>query len=75
MLNDDDSVKYREFLLGLIALTEEKGRSVRETLSQLERKSSKNPEQSVDLQKETQSCVEQLEEIERCLAFLTGGGP
>lgn len=73
MLNDDDSVKYREFLLGLIALAEEKARSVRETLSRLERKSSKTPEQSEDLQKETQSCIRQLEEIERYLALLTGG--
>jgi hypothetical protein len=73
MLNDDDSLKYREFLLGLIALAEEKARSVRETLSRLERKSSNTPEQSEDLQKETQSCIRQLEEIERYLALLTGG--
>jgi hypothetical protein len=75
MLNDDDSVRYREFLLGLIALAEEKRRSVRETLSRLEREASINREQSEDLQKETQSCAKQLEEIERYLALLTGASP
>jgi len=74
MFNDDESVQYREFVLGLIAMLEEKGRSVSETVSRIERKLSNVPEQSEELQREWQSCISQLDEIESFLARLTAGG-
>ena len=74
MLNDDESVQYREFVLGLIAMSEEKRRSVSETISRIERKLLNAPEQSEELQSERQSCVAQLDEIDSFFARLTAGG-
>jgi hypothetical protein len=74
MFNDDESVKYRVFLLGLIAMAEEKERSVTETISRIERKLSNAPEQSEELQRERQSCVAELYEIQSYLARLGAGG-
>jgi hypothetical protein len=74
MLNDDESVQYREFVFGLIAMSEEKKRSVSETISRIERKLSNAPEQEEVLQRERQSCVAQLDEIDSFLARLTDGG-
>jgi hypothetical protein len=74
MFNDDESVKYRIFVLGLIAIAEEKERSVTETMSRIERKLSNAPEQSEELQRERQSCVAELAEIQSYLARLGAGG-
>jgi hypothetical protein len=74
MLNDDESVQYREFVFGLIAMSEEKKRSVSETISRIERKLSNAPEQEEVLQRERQLCVAQLDEIDSFLARLTDGG-
>lgn len=73
MFNDDDSVQYREFVIGLIKMSEDRRQSVRETLTRIERISART--QSDDLQKEMQSCLEELREIDGFLARLVGHGP
>jgi hypothetical protein len=73
MFNDDDSVQYREFVLGLIAVSEEKKRSVSETLSRIENLLSDNLDHA-ELQAEKQTCVDQLREIDALLARLAPGG-
>lgn len=73
MFNDDDSVQYREFVIGLIKMSEDRRKSVSETLTRIERISART--QSDDLQKEKQSCLEELREIDGFLARLVGRGP
>lgn len=75
MLNDDESVQYRQFVLGLIALSEEKKKPVTETLSRIDRKSANTPELSDKFEEERQSCLGQLREIDNLLSRFTGGGP
>jgi len=73
MLNDDVSIQFREFLLGLIAMAEEKKRSVTETFSRIERQLTAGTEE-LQLQQEKETCMSQLKEIEFMLARLTSGG-
>jgi hypothetical protein len=74
MLNDEESLQYREFVLGVIAISEEKKRSVSETLIRIDAKLSTNPDSAEELEREREKCIEQLKEIDDYLARLTGGG-
>ena len=72
MLNDEESVQYRDFVLGTIALAEEKKRLLSDTLSRIEKMLPSAP-QPEELKRDCQACVDQLEKIEKYLARLTGG--
>jgi hypothetical protein len=74
MFNDDESVNYREFVLGLIAMSEEKRRTVSETIARIEQKAANAAEEAEELQNERQACAAQLHEIDSFLARLTAGG-
>ena len=74
MFNDDESVQYREFVLGVIAMSEDKKRVLAETLVLIQRKSVENSAQAQQLLEEKQSCVEKIKEIDAILARLTAGG-
>jgi hypothetical protein len=58
----------------MIAISEEKKRSVSETLIRIDAKLSTNPDSPEDLQRERKMCLERLKEIDDYLARLTGGG-
>ena len=74
MLNDKDSVEYREMVLGLMTLTEEKIGVLRETIVRIEVKALKEPEHAEGLEKEKEAVEDELKNLERYLSKITGGG-
>lgn len=74
MLNDKDSVEYREMVLGLMILTEEKIGVLRETIVRIEMKALKELEQAEGLEKEKEAVEDELKNLERYLSKITGGG-
>jgi HNH endonuclease len=74
MLNDKDSVEYREMVLGLMILAEEKIGLLRETIKRIEMKALMEPEKAEELEKEKEVVGEELRNLERYLSKITGGG-
>jgi len=53
MLNDDESVKYREFILGLIKLAEDRKREVEQTLQAIIGRMAQEPSAQLENEKRT----------------------
>ena len=75
MLNDDGSVEYREFVLGVIAALEEKKRRLQESIRRIDRRLSASPEQTEQLMEEKASAERDLARIDHHLSRVAGGVP
>jgi hypothetical protein len=73
MFNDDESVQYREFILGLIELAEQQRNRLRETLRTIEQQSELYPDRREALSQEKQSVDDELIKIEEYLRRIGGG--
>jgi hypothetical protein len=72
MLNDERSVEYREFVLGVIAVLEEKKRRVQETRRRIKCQLVSDPEH-VEQFTEEMACVERdLARLEQLLNIVAG---
>jgi hypothetical protein len=69
-LNDDDSVKYREFVLDLIAILEKDERGLVELARGIERQMKQFPERKQELEAEKNSIDEDLNKTRDHLARL-----
>jgi hypothetical protein len=72
LLNDEESVKYREFVLGVIVTLEEKRRRIQETTRRIAQQWEKHPERAEQLAEERASAERALSIIERHLARVAG---
>jgi hypothetical protein len=75
MLNDEGSVEYREFVLGVIAALEEKKRRLQETIRRIDRRLSASPEQAEQLMEEKASAERDLTRLDHHLSRAAGGVP
>lgn len=75
ILNDEDSVGYREFVLGVIAALEGKKRRLQETLQSIDRLLTAHPEQVTQLTAERESVAKDLATLQRHLYRVTGTEP
>lgn len=75
MLNDERSVEYREFVLGVIAVLEEKKRRVQETIKRIDRQRLSYPEQVELLTEERASAERDLARLEHHLIIVAGAAP
>jgi len=72
MLNDEESVKYREFVPGVIVTLEEKRRRIQETITRIDQQSAAHPERAEQLAEERASAESDLSAIEQHLARVAG---
>jgi len=75
MLNDEGSVEYREFVLGVIASLEEKKRHLQETIRRIDRQRLSYPDQAERLSEEKTAAERDLASLEHHLSRITGGVP
>jgi hypothetical protein len=73
MFNDDESVQYRELVLGLIELAEQKRIRLQETIREVEHQSKLFPERAEALREEKESAQRDLEKIGGYLLKMGGG--
>lgn len=73
MFNDDESVQYREFVVGLIQLAEQQRNRLRATIKEIERQSELFPDRIQALSPEKTSAENELIKIEQYLLRLEGG--
>jgi len=73
MLNDERSVDYREFVLSVIAVLEEKKRRLQETISRIDRQRLSYPERAERLSEEKISAERDLARLEHHLSRVAGG--
>lgn len=74
MFNDDESVQYREMVVGLIKLAEQQRDRLRATIKEIDRQSESFPDRVQALSPEKTSAENELIKIEQYLLRL-GGGP
>lgn len=72
MLNDERSVEYREFVLGVIAVLQEKKRRVQETIKRIDQQRLSYPEQVELLMEERDSAERDLARLEHHLIIVAG---
>ena len=72
MLNDERSVEYREFVLGVIAVLEEKKHRIQETIKRIDRQRLSSPEQVELLTEERASAERDLARLEHHLIIVAG---
>lgn len=70
MFNDEESVKFREFVLGMIELTEQKKIRLQDTLTKIEEQSLAHPNQNTMLTNEKMSVEAELAKIDDYLRRL-----
>jgi len=75
MLNDEGSVEYRELVLSVIAVLEEKKRRIQETIRRIDRRLSASPEQAEQFMEEKASAERDLARVEHHLSRAAGGVP
>jgi hypothetical protein len=75
MLNDEDSVEYRELILRIIAALEQQKRQVQETIRRIDRQRLSHPEQAVRLSEGRTSAERDLAKLDQDLTRVTGGVP
>jgi hypothetical protein len=75
MLNDEGSVEYREFVLGVIAALEEKKRRLQESIGRIDRRLSASPEPAEQLMEEKASAERDLARIDHHLSRAAGEVP
>jgi hypothetical protein len=73
MLNDKESLSYREFVLSTIVTLEEKQRRLHETIRRIDQLCAMNPERADELTEEKAISETQLMELQKALRRLTGG--
>jgi hypothetical protein len=72
MFNDEESLKYSELIIDLIAMAEEKRNELEGTIKRLEEQATIYPEQAELLGGEKQSTEIELRKIEQHLMRITG---
>jgi hypothetical protein len=72
MLNDERSVEYHEFVLGVITVLEEKKRRVQETIKRIDRQRLLYPEQAELFTEERASTERDLAKLEHHLIIVAG---
>lgn len=72
MFNDERSVEYREFVLGVIAVLEEKKRRVQETRRRINRQLISHPEHAEQFTEEMASVERDLARLEHLLNIVAG---
>jgi HNH endonuclease len=75
MLNDEDSVEYRELILRIIAALEQQKRRIQETIRRIDRHRLSHPEQAERLSEEKTSAERDLARLEHDLRRVAGGVP
>jgi hypothetical protein len=75
ILNDERSVEYRELVLNIIAVLEEKKRRLQETIRRVDRQGLSYPEQAERLLQEKASAERDLAGLEHDLGRVAGGVP
>jgi HNH endonuclease len=75
MLNDERSVEYRELVLSVIAVLEEKKCRVQETIRRIDRQLSASPKQAERLSEEKAAAERDLARLEHHLSRAAGGVP
>lgn len=71
-LNDDASVRYREFVLDLVRAVERDRRELIELIGEMERQMRQFPERAEELKSEKDSANDELEKTEKNLIRLCG---
>jgi hypothetical protein len=74
MLNDDESVSYREFMLRTIVTLEEKQRRLQETIKKIDQLRTMHPDRNDELAIEKESTLTHLAKLQADLRRLTGVG-
>lgn len=74
MLNDENSIKYRELVLEVIASLEARGRRLQETIRRIDRRSIQHPEQADQCAAERASTMQDLARIQQHLSQVFGAG-
>lgn len=74
MLNDEESVSYREFVLRTIAALAEKQRRLLQTISKIDQLCAMHPEQADELAEEKAITETNLAKLQEDLRRLTGEG-
>jgi len=72
MLNDEESVKYREFVLGIIGALESEKRRLQNTISAIDESITLHPEEIVQLEIEKDSTAEDLAKLEQHMTRIVG---
>ena len=72
MLNDEQSVRYREDVLGVIATLEEKARRVHDTIRRITQRLVSHPEQPEQLTEAKVAAEDDLAKLQRLLIRVAG---
>lgn len=70
MFNDPESVEYREFILGMIDVTEEKIHQLQETIAKIDQRLATNPDLAGVLNTEKKAVETELQRLEEYLRRL-----